>query len=132
MATHFPSFRLAFAASALLIVTACGSSKNPDTLVGKNLDENAAMMDANASVDANIASANATQAESPTATATANHSEASNATAPANPAPRTAAAPKSPHSEHIDASDTETDNSTGPAVPEPDETNNQVDQPNAV
>ena len=52
---YFKSFLLAAAAVAAL--GAC-SSKNPDTLVGMNLDENGAMMDANAAVDANLASTN--------------------------------------------------------------------------
>lgn len=50
-------FRLekAVAVFALVLVSAC-SSKNPDSLIGMNLDENAAMMDANAASEATIAS----------------------------------------------------------------------------
>jgi len=39
---------------AALLVSGC-SSKNPDSLIGMNLDENAAMMDANEVSDANAA-----------------------------------------------------------------------------
>ena len=78
----------ALAAFALIVLAAC-SSKNPDALTGMNLDENAAMMDANASVDANLASANAGESTS-TSDVQANH--ASNASA-------NAAAPKPAHAE---------------------------------
>ena len=56
MATGFVSFRrpTALVPFALLILAAC-SSKNTDSLIGMNLDENAAMTDANASIDANLA-----------------------------------------------------------------------------
>jgi hypothetical protein len=59
----FPSFRFAAAVSmALLTLPAC-SSGNPDALTGMNVDENAAMMDANAAVEANLADANAEPAD---------------------------------------------------------------------
>ena len=55
MTTLSQSLRIA-AAAALFSLAAC-SSKNPDSLVGMNLDENAAMMDSNEAVDANAVTA---------------------------------------------------------------------------
>ena len=92
---EFQSFRRAhtIVSLALLAVAGC-SSKNPDALTGMNLDENAAMMDANASVDANLASANASESSS-TSDVQANH--ASNASA-------NAAAPKLAHAGRAEVS----------------------------
>lgn len=62
-------------ASALL-VSAC-SSKNPDTLVGMNVDENLAMMDANAVDEANSVDANVSRAHAASTAAPINRSNSS-------------------------------------------------------
>jgi hypothetical protein len=49
------------AALAALLLSAC-SSKNPDSLIGMNVDENLAMMDANEMSPANLVAANTTGA----------------------------------------------------------------------
>jgi len=115
----FKSFLLA--AAAVFALGAC-SSKNPDALTGMNLDENAAMMDANASVDANLASTNATstnEAQASSASdAQSNHaSEASANSAAPKPA-------QSSHPTEINAV------RNGPASsPDLNDVDNQVTEP---
>jgi len=48
-------------AAVAALLSAC-SSKNPDSLIGTNVDENLAMMDANANSDTNVASMNVANA----------------------------------------------------------------------
>jgi hypothetical protein len=127
MATQSPSFRLVVAASALLTAAAC-SSKNPDTLVGKNLDENAAMMDANASVAANLAGADASQANAKYELGTTDRSGA-NATSPAKPA-MPAKPPR--HSGQASAIDNNVETSSPPNDVDRNQVGNDVDMPNAM
>ncbi|HEY8434136.1 MAG TPA: hypothetical protein VIK68_05920 [Sphingomicrobium sp.] len=118
---EFQSFRRAhtIVSLALLAVAGC-SSKNPDALTGMNLDENAAMMDANASVDANLASANASESSS-TSDVQANH--ASNASA-------NAAAPKPAHAE-VSAAHNSPSSSTELNDIEDNQVSTEPDIPNA-
>jgi len=53
-------------ASALFFVGAC-SSKNPDVLSGINVDENLAMMDANAAENTGVTTNNSSESNSPSA-----------------------------------------------------------------
>jgi hypothetical protein len=62
--------------ASALIVSAC-SSKNPDTLVGMNVDENLAMMDANAVDEANGVDASVSPADTASASAPINQSNSS-------------------------------------------------------
>jgi hypothetical protein len=143
MASEFPSSRVrsdvrasrrfwpfATAASlALLAATGC-SSKNPDTLVGMNLDENAAMMDANASVDANNASADVAEANESAHSATASRTDASDGeAAPRQPTPPKAEATR--HSDQVNATDVGTGNRADPE-PIDDNQDDAPEVPNAV
>lgn len=108
MATEFHSSRRgrgvvasAVTASALLVLAAC-SSRNPDALTGLNVDENAAMMDANAAVEANLADANGAPSNAAAANGT---SEAQSANSAESAAKATApkAAEKSRPSREVNA-----------------------------
>jgi len=70
---------------AALLVSGC-SSRNPDSLVGMNLDENLAMMDANASSEANTAPTAASDSNAASAHASSDHAAQSNASAAAGDA----------------------------------------------
>jgi hypothetical protein len=70
-------------AVAVLLVSAC-SSKNPDSLIGMNLDENAAMMDANDMSDVNAAE-NESAATSPNGSGQSTGQLTGNANAAAGP-----------------------------------------------
>jgi hypothetical protein len=61
-------------ALAVLLLGAC-SSKNPDSLIGMNVDENLAMMDANASADANASTAAVSDMNAVSAEASSNRSD---------------------------------------------------------
>ena len=134
MATEFPHFRVATAVSfALLALTAC-SSKNPDTLVGMNLDENAAMMDANATVDANLAgtngSANAAASEQSATTAADTSRDTAAPKLPA--APKPPVAPKPPRSDQVNAADIDVANRTGLDRTDDNQTESEPDLPNMM
>ena len=143
MASEFLSYRilrnvqprrracvLAAGATLALLAAAGCSSKNPDTLVGMNLDENAAMMDANASVDASNASEDAVDTNSSSQSAATNGAGASNSEASAKQSARPKAEPAR-HSDQVNATDVDTGNRA-----EPDETDDTQDDapevPNAV
>ena len=68
--------------AAVCLLAAC-SSKNPDTLIGTNLDENAAMMDANAAVAANLAATNGASSNAPPSNAAGANPPATNASSEA-------------------------------------------------
>ena len=128
MATEFPHFRVACAALlGLVSLTAC-NSKNPDTLVGMNLDENAAMMDANAAVEANLAVANGS--------ANADASEQSAATAADSSrdttAPKPPVASKPPRSDQVNAADIDAGNRTELNQIDDDRADDQPDVPNTT
>ncbi|MGE5562815.1 MAG: hypothetical protein ACM3ZV_05825 [Bacillota bacterium] len=130
MATEFESFRFAAAATlALLSLTAC-SSKNPDTLIGMNLDENAAMMDANASVEANLGgadpSANDSAADRSSANAASTSTDASAPQPPTPPKP-----PRAPRSDQVNAGDSSTNTVTPLNQVEDDQADDQSEVPNA-
>jgi hypothetical protein len=86
---------------ATLLLGAC-SSRNPDSLIGMNVDENAAMMDANASSDANPGP-------------TVNGSDERDASASAGNShavqPNSAASARAEGERNMDANEVETDNS---------------------
>jgi hypothetical protein len=63
-------------ASALFFVSAC-SSKNPDALPGMNVDENLAMMDANAAANTNVTANTSSEPNSPSAGGVSNRQERS-------------------------------------------------------
>jgi hypothetical protein len=89
---HRKCSALVVAGFAALLVSGCGSSKNPDALTGMDVDENLAMMNAETNSGANAVatdlpkpspgSANVSSADAadlaPTARATAEHREPSN------------------------------------------------------
>lgn len=102
MATLFPSFRLVLAATALLMAAAC-SSKNPDALTGMNLDENAAMMDANASVEANLGGANVSSNAPQTSSPSGNQANGSTEASANEPMPKAAATRKPSRSNEVNA-----------------------------
>jgi len=68
-------------ASVVLLLAGC-SSKNPDALMGLNVDENLAMMNANSSSGANSMVANASTAATTSAQGAGNQSDRSADTAP--------------------------------------------------
>jgi hypothetical protein len=116
---NFRTFVLATAAFSAL--AACGSN-NSDTLIGMNLDENAAMMDANSAVDANLASNSATSANEAQASsasdAQSNH---------ASDASTNAAAPKPAQSSH--STEVNAVRNAPASSPNLDDVDNQVTQP---
>ena len=143
MASEFPLFRVRSdvhaprrfwrfptAATLALLAAAGCSSKNPDTLVGMNLDENAAMMDANTSVDANNANADVVDTNASSQSATTNRAGASDSEA----APKQSARPKvepARHSDQVNATDVDTGNRAAPD--ETDDTQDDAPEvPNAV
>jgi hypothetical protein len=103
MATGFQIFRArAILPFALLALAAC-SSKNPDTLIGKNVEENSPVMDANASVDANLAASNMTSNPSQANPASGNQINQSSEVSANEPAPKPAATPKPSRSNDVNA-----------------------------
>jgi hypothetical protein len=60
--THGKCRAIALAAFAVVLVSAC-NSKNPDSLIGMNIDENAVMMDANATADGNATGADSGESQ---------------------------------------------------------------------
>ncbi len=78
-----------FAATALLFLAAC-TSKNADALPGMNVDENLAIMDANAAENANLMTGNPSNSNAGSAVDLSNRpdrssDERSTSVAPANP-----------------------------------------------
>jgi hypothetical protein len=96
---------------AALLVSGC-SSRNPDSLVGMNLDENLAMMDANASSEANAAPTAASDSNAAPAHASSDHA--------AQPAPSATSNADEQHSATANATETEN-------PPEDQTTANQVE-----
>lgn len=108
-----------------MVALAACSSKNPDTLIGKNVEENSPVMDANASVDANLAGSNMTSSPSQASPASGNQIDQSSEEAASEPAPKPAATPKPSRSNEVNAArnsanSTQLDDSDNQLPDEPD------------
>lgn len=120
----------AVAGCALLLLGAC-SSRNPDTLIGMNVDENAAMMDANAAVEANLTDANGAPAK-PAATNDRSEVQPANGTEKADSATAPKTAEKSRAAREVNAVDKSS--ATAPTLNDVEENqlSTEPDIPNAV
>jgi hypothetical protein len=76
-----------FGASALFFVSAC-TSKNPDALPGTNVDENLAIMDANAAENASGPTLNSSDSNAVSMNDSSNRQDRSGGERPATKAPR--------------------------------------------
>jgi len=126
MPTGFESWgRVRAVALCALVALAACSSKNPDTLIGKNVEENSPVMDANASVDANFAGSNMTSSPSQASPASGNQIDQSSEASASEPAPKPAATPKPSGSNEVNAArnsanSTQLDDSDNQLPDEPD------------
>ena len=114
----------------MLLLGAC-SSRNPDTLIGMNVDENAAMMDANAAVEANLTDANGAPAK-PAATNDRSEVQPANGTEKADSATAPKTAEKSRAAREVNAVDKSS--ATAPTLNDVEENqlSTEPDIPNAV
>ena len=129
MTTLSQSLRIA--AAAALLSLAASSSKNPDSLVGMNLDENAAMMDSNEAVDANAVTATVAETNAGSQPDTISHPDASaNEAAPKQPARTKVAASES--SDQVNATDADAHDRTELNQIDDNQVEQEPDEPNAV